>query len=504
VRLQLLGGTYVTRWVGASSSRSVNYFPEANPKDSPTGFTCYQRPGLRQLIPGPLAAPVRGIHQSSQQAAFCVIGQNVYLITQGWGLEPLGVLQTPGAGPTSFTDNGLTGLLVDGSGFGYSIDLASGAFAAVADPSGLFTGATHVDVIDGFMLWNFPNTKLFGATLDNELAFDPTYFGGKNNYPDNLLALKVNRHEILLFGRDKSEIWYNAGNPLFPFAELPGAYIEHGVLAPFSVASQDIETYWLGRDRQGQGMVFMQKGYDTKRISNHGVEFAFQQMAAAGADLSQAIGYTYQQGGHVFYVLTFPSGDQTWVYDASVGDPMLAWHQRAWTDQQGILHRVRDNCFACVRGKNLVGDWENGNIYELDPTVFVDQVLGGPQGVWSPLTCIRTLQHIRHVPSPGGMVDSDDRQITFNYLLADMQVGEGQPQDINGLPPQVSLRWSTDRGKTFGNAILQSNGRPGQFQTDMKWGPCGTAKDMVLEIFHSVNGPAALNGAWVDIIVGGK
>ena len=36
-------------------------------------------------------------------------------------------------------------------------------------------------------------------------------------------------------------------------------------------------------------------------------------------------GYTYQQDGHSFYMLTFPTVSKTWCYDTSIG----IWHERA-------------------------------------------------------------------------------------------------------------------------------------------------------------------------------
>ena len=47
--------------------------------------------------------------------------------------------------------------------------------------------------------------------------------------------------------------------------------------------------------------------------------------------IADAIAFAYQQEGHVFYVLTFPTGDATWVLDLTttekIGYPV--WHQRA-------------------------------------------------------------------------------------------------------------------------------------------------------------------------------
>jgi len=69
---------------------------------------------------------------------------------------------------------------------------------------------------------------------------------------------------------------------------------------------------------------------------------------------------------------------------------------------------------------------------------------------------------------------------------------------VAGSSEKDSLRWSDDRGKTFGNAVLQSTGRLGEYATYPQWQSLGVARDRVWEISHSLTGPAALQGAWVD------
>lgn len=493
-RLQLVGGAYAARSIIANAQRCINYFPEANRTDAPTPFTYYQRGGFRPKAQGP-NAPVRCLYQASNGNGYCVIGQGVYSISPAWGLTLLGSLVTPGIGPCAMIDNGITLMVVDNSALGYTVNLTTNAFAQIVDATGTFTGATRVDYIDTFIVWNIPGTNQFGSTLSNSIAFDALYVAGKSGYPDKLQSIIVSKHEVILPGTLKGEIWYDSGAAQFPFEILPGAYIEHGVLAPYSLVTQDIETFWLGKDLQGQGIVFGLKGYDTRRISNFALEEAIRKMALTGS-ISDAIGYTYQQGGHVFYVLTFPTGNQTWVYDASLGaDPSMAWHQRGWTDANGTLNRDRSNCGAVINGITVVGDWQNGTIYQIDPDYYVDTV----GGVDYSIVYTRGFPHVvdalsREIGQPALV---DGKRIQFHEFRLDLECGNG-PLDANGNDAQVGLRWSIDRGKTFGNTVMQSAGAPGDWLTQPNWAPLGIARDMVFEIQHNIAGAAALNSAWVD------
>lgn len=496
MRVPLLGGAYSARSVIANACRSINYFPEVNRKDSPTPFTDYQRPGIKTLAQG-VVAPVRGLHQSSQSLAVTVIGQTVYKIEVDWRLTELGQLETARFNPTKMSDNGVTALLVDGSPVGYSIDLATGAMTRVVDPSGTFTGAEFVDYLDGFLLWNVPDTISFGSTLNNVLEFDATYVAGKNTYPDLLRALVVNRQELILFGRDKSEPWYDAGGADFPFAKMPGIYIEHGIVAPYSLATADVSTLWLGQDQQGYGIVFEKRGHDVRRVSNFALDNAISKLVEQGVTITDAIGYTYQQGGHVFYVLIFPTADQTWVYDLSIGSSEYAWHQRAWSDVNGLLHRTRDNCAAVINGKNVVGDWQNGTIYEVVREQWWDEI-GGTK---YPIQCVRTFPHLEEAIMQGQRVPIDGRQIQINSVELDFETGTSANPDVLNREPGITLRWSKDRGRSWNNWMVKSAGAEGRFETVPKWGPVGGARNFMIEVAHSLAAPAALNGAFLDVTV---
>lgn len=492
--IPLIGGSYSARSIIANAQRSINYFPEANRRDSPTEFTLYQRPGRLRLASPGVAGQGRGLFQASNGEAFAVVGENVYFIDAGFHFNLLGTLLDALASQIAFADNGADLVIVDGSTHGYTVNLATHAFAVIVDPTGAFTGSTQLAYLDTFVLYNYPGTRFFGSTLSNTITFDSLYIAGKDGYPDPLVAMKVNRREALLFGRVKSEIWYDAGGAAFPFERLPGAYIEHGCLAPFSVASYDISTYWLASDLSGDCMVLKLQGYDVTRVSNHALEYALQQMKIAGADLSLAFAFCWQQNGHVFYSLNFPSGNQTWVYDAAIDDPTMAWHQEATQNLAGGMDRMRDGCGAFVYKKNLTLDRETGDLYEISQTTYEDQLVDGS----APLVCIRGFPHITQTANAntGGQPAAlDGKRILVKNVRLNMEVGYAlEPDQV------VGLRWSWDRGATFGTTEMRPAGSPGQYETVPTWTQLGAqGRDLVMEVVHQISGPAAIQGAWADV-----
>jgi len=152
--------------------------------------------------------------------------------------------------------------------------------------------------------------------------------------------------------------------PLSLFAPIQGVAIEVGCSAPHSVVKLDNTIFWLGSNDRG-GVVYRADGYSPLRVSTHAVEWQIQQYA----DISDAVAYAYQQEGHAFYVLNFPSACTTWVYDVATG----AWHERA-SFRDGLFKRHRSNSHCSFNGATVVGDYNNGNLYLMDVDLFADPI----------------------------------------------------------------------------------------------------------------------------------
>ena len=90
--------------------------------------------------------------------------------------------------------------------------------------------------------------------------------------------------------------------------------------------------------------------------------------------IDDAVGFTYQLAGHLFYVLAFPNADKTWAYDiaASAAAQEPRWHEWVWLDTNGTEHRHRANCAFVAYDEVVVGDWESANLYAFDGAVFLD------------------------------------------------------------------------------------------------------------------------------------
>lgn len=474
MKLPLVGGTYQARALIAGAQRCVNLYPEKNQEGASFPFTYYPTPGLTPFaLDAANVAPVRGLFQASNGTVYAVIGRTLYTLDEDGVLTVVGLLTPDISTPVSFDDNTFEIAIVDGSAFGYVIDMSTGAMTTISDTTEPgFYGATSVAYVDSYMLFNRPGTRQWYSSLSNQLLpFDATYFALKTAGSDTLLNIAVLNRSILLFGAKTVEFWYNAGGASFPFAIQAGAFVNIGLAATYSIAQNADSVFWLGRNDLGTAVAVMSVEYDGRRISTYALEAEWSTYEV----VDDAVGYTYQSGGHIFYVLNFPTADKTWVFDVQEG----LWHQRAWMDTTSDLHRHRSNCHCFAFGKHLVGDFENGQIYELNDQAFDDD--GDP------------VFRARGFPT----ISNESRRVAYTRFLAELEVGQSTGLMI-GQAPVINLRWSDDYGQTWSTQVGQSVGASGQYLTSVVWSRLGMGRNRVFELSWSWPYKTALAGAYLE------
>jgi len=503
MKTPILGSSYVVRSVNAAENRMVNLFPEIIPEGGKEPAFLNRAPGLK-LLKTVGTGPIRGLWAFSPDdgTGFVVSGTELYKINNSYTATLIGAVS--GSGPVSMTDNG-TQLFIACNGPSYIYNAATGAFGQIIDPD--FAGAVTVAYLDGYFVFNEPNSqKLWVTQLLDGTSIDPLDFASTEGSPDGLLAVVSNFREVWAFGTNSIEVWYDSGATDFPLQRIQGAFNELGCAAPYSIAKMDNGLFWLGRDRRGQGIVYRANGYTGQRISTHAVEWQIQQYS----NMSDAIGYTYQQDGHSFYVLVFPTANTTWVYDVAT----QAWHERAgWNN--GAFTRHRGNCQMAFNNNIVIGDFQNGNIYAFDLDDFSDN--GGIQKwlrSWRALptgqnNLRRTAQHTLQLDCESGvglngLVVNETIYLQTendNYLIAengDYLIAEQEAIATQGANPQVMLRFSDDGGHTWSNEHWKSMGKIGEYYKRVLWRRLGMTtklRDRVYEVSGTDPVKIAIMGA---------
>lgn len=467
MKTPILGSSYVARSVNAADARMVNLFPEIVPEAGKEPAFLNRAPGLKLEFTAGFG-PIRGLWVLADNL-YVVSGTQLYKVTPAYVVTLIG--SVTGTGPVSMADNG-TQLFVACNGPSYIYNATTDVFQQITD--GDFPGAVTVGYLDGYFVFNEPNSqKIWVTALLDGTSVDPLDFASAEGSPDGVVGIIVDHGQLWVYGTNSIEVWYNSGNADFPFSRIPGAFNELGCAAAYSLAKMDNGLFWLGKDARGQGMVYRANGYAGQRISTHAIEWHIQQYG----DLSDTIGYTYQQDGHSFYVLIFPTADTTWVYDVAT----QAWHERAGF-ANGEFTRHRSNCQAFFGTKVMVGDYQNANIYSFDLDDYSDN---GSIQKW--------LRSWRALPTG----QNNLKRTAHHSLQLDCESGVGLNLG-QGSDPEVMLRWSDDGGHTWSNEHWVSIGKIGEYYRRAIWRRLGMTmklRDRVYEVSGTDPVKIAIMGA---------
>jgi hypothetical protein len=421
-RFSLIGSSYRSQSVLADCQLTMNWYEETI--ESGVGKSAkalYPTPGLK-LIYSIGVAGARGI-TTFQGRTFCVAGASLYELlgpnadpnTKNW-TQTLGVPIPSDGNPVSLAGAGKQ-LLIISSGKSFVFDLSANSLTAVDPSAGAAAPIVQATTADTFFFSlvknNFP--ALWQINASN--SFDATTWQGTNFtdvtvFQDNPSAFFRTQRNLWVFSPTCIQPYTDTGDFPFPFDVIPGTLIEEGLAAQNSIdVFEDGSLIWLAASKRGTGIVRMTQGFSPIRVSNHALEYALQGYAT----VSDAVGYVYQDQGHSFYVLQFPTANATWIFDRATRQ----WHQRGFWNPNKLpaqFDRHRAACHTFNYGMHLVGDYATGSVYQQSINFFTD--FGNP------------IRRVRRAPH----ISKEQRRIRHNRIQIDAEVGIG-PNLTTELPP---------------------------------------------------------------------
>lgn len=513
-----VGGAYEAGSVTQDTQQLINYYPEIDPTKEAGSrgvIALYPTPGLNMLVQLDAVSEVRGCHVLAGYGnSIVACGNILYNVTSAFSPTRIGTLLTS-TGTVSITDNGLAVYLADGSnryfypiqscvfngtissttltvnsltqsfvyigmpitgvgvtagtvitagsGTSWTVNNSqtvgpvamTGAQTLITVTDGAFNGANIVDVTDNYIVYNSPNSNQWGCTNVSSIVSGGLNFASALSAPGNLTGLICDHRQVYLLGEYTTEIWSDVGSFPFPFQCIPGSTIQHGCNAIGSLARFSEGFCFLAQDRRGHATVLMIQGYQSQRISTHAIETSINSYTVT----ADAKAYVYADNGHEFYVVTFPTADKTWVFDMASN----MWHERVSRDENNIFHRHRSNCMMYFSNKIIVGDYQNGQLYEMTTSALTDN--------GTPIIRRRRCQHLT----------KDLKRIFYSSLQIQFQPGTAL-QSGQGSDPSCIVRWSDDGGNTFGNDHIVKIGQAGRYKNRAIVRRLGYARDRVYEV----------------------
>ncbi|HMU15845.1 MAG TPA: hypothetical protein PKC95_00240 [Thauera aminoaromatica] len=364
---------------------------------------------------------------------YAVAGSTLYKIDEHGGATSLGAVS--GSGKLMFAGNGVEIVLSNKSIF------ANGTVSAITDPD--LPAISAIGYLDGYVVYSESGTGKWGCSeLYSGATYDALDFASAEAYPDDLVTLAVDHRQVLLFGQETTEIWWNSGAGAgFPFERLAGGFIEYGCLSVHGVAKQDNSVFWLANDRTIRRLT----GQTPVRVSQHGVE----EKLASYARVDDCEAFPFSWNGHLFVVFRFPEAGATWVLDVTTGE----WHERA--TYGASAWDVRDAVYCYGR-------------------VFAQQASTGAVGYLSD-TCYTEFDGTLRREWTYPAVYATNVPLVHSQLDLICRTGDAP----TALVPHVNLEISDDGGNTWLLLPPRELGRTGQYGHVIRWNRLGQARDRV-------------------------
>ncbi len=449
-----INGTYVSQSPISDQEETINWYVEQMESHGATSKAAlYPTPGYQTFA---TVTTVGGRAMFGLDRCFGVNGTQFYEIAIDGTVTNRGTVAID-ANPATISSNGSGGdqLFITSGGNGYNYDLLTNTLTQI---TGLV--ATQGGFLYGyFVAFDATSSTVRLSDLFDGTTWDPTQFFQPTIPQDDWKSMLVTPYgQILLNGKWTGSFYYNAGTFPIPFAPDPSGLIEEGIAAPFSIKQASKSAVWLSTNKNGGYQVMRATGFTPQRISTHAIEFLLSQVNR----IDDAIGETYEDQGHAFYLLTLPTAGITLCYDFNEGK----WHKRGtWISENNAFTYLRPvfHCFAF--NKHLMADRETGKIYQQDISFTMD-------------VDNRPIRRVRRAPA----VVNQNLRLFFPKFEVLLESGLGVNGTGAGSSPTVMMRKSNDGGQTWGNDREISAGKVGQYSTRVMWLNTGSGRKRVFEV----------------------
>lgn len=412
---------------GSKDQRYINCYPESikNPLNNGKRIYLVKRPGLNPIVNTANTGEARGLIYWNSKI-YSVVGAKVFSNTTliltlatstGFvGFQPANASST-GTSNYLFLCDGTNGYTIDTSDAVTQINQTYSAWAgttaysltnrrvptvanslyyevttAGTSAAGEPTWPTTIGntVVDGTVTWTckgyyggFPSPHIptpvfadgyiflpkassdwiYNCDLDLPQSWNPINHIAAEMFPDNIVALGRNNNQVVAFGTNSTEFFYDAANVnQSPLARNDGGAQQIGCSSATTLVTFEQQMLFVGQSELGGRCVWFIDSFKPTRVSIEWVDDALDQEST---NLANSKAYIIRVRGHQFYILNLTS--RTFVYDL---DEKM-WHE--WSSNSSGSHAVFSVNYSCDwNGEALGLHATNGKVYKFDPYTYQD------------------------------------------------------------------------------------------------------------------------------------
>lgn len=464
MEIEFIGGAYETFAKRLNAQECVNFFVHVDQSGGTSQLSLRGTPGLKAWSL-PTSGEVRGIDDFGS-VLYAVIRNQVYQVDdQGKSTICTGTLATD-QGVVSMDHNSTETMIVDGTK-GY---IVSGTTVSEITDTSFPEAPTSVTFQGGYFIVTVKNSgRCYISDLNDGTSWDSTRYFNAEGDADYSLAVKSTYNDLFVFGSKTYQVFYQTSETV-PFSYRPNSLQEIGLGARRSLQKLDNNLLFLSRKFQ----VIRIQNYTPQIISTKAIDYQIAQLVKK----DDAIAMTANIDGNAFYILSFPSDSVTFCYNMATG----FWNKLA-SHPSPYNFRWRGNCSLYFDGKNIIGDYNSGDLYELDFDTFTDKT--------EPIVRKRISQAVKQ----------ENKNIFFSMLDVYFDMGNGLVTG-QGSDPKAMLRYSNDSGNTWSNEVWRSVGKIGEYDHVSRWHRLGHGRQRNFEITVSDPIEWVITGANLEANIG--
>jgi hypothetical protein len=478
LELSITNGFYESETTPLVNQSCVNLYPKhPETKDALSPGALYRTPGITQT--DTVADTGRGMIKDSKNGyLYIVAGNTLYRKNDIGTITNIGYIG--GTGRVSMAWNGITLCIIAPGEYGYFYTIAAG-LSQITDSIFLDFmtlsngGVTSVCYKDSRFIYSTDDEFFVGSVISTNYGqdFDALDYEDAEVKADPIIRALNIKNELYIFGKETIELYQVTTGTGFPYIRIPGATIEKGLLARFSIVPFDNSFVFLGADTLETPAIWRGEPGGAKKLSTSAIDKLLQSYTES--QLESVTAWTYNDGGSWFVGFNLP--DRTIVYDgvASAIQQRSIWHERK---SNNTTYRVED----CINmfGYNIVIDNVAGVIGYFDREVTTEYS-----------------NSISRTFSGGYLQDQGD-SFRINNLELKCSAGVGNTKGTTDSDPEVEMFISKDGGNTFISLGTRKIGMQGYRRKRLIWRRIGRVPHNVMFKFE-MNDTVAVDFYRIDI-----
>lgn len=303
-----------------------------------------------------------------------------------------------------------------------------------------------------------PSQRVYWSAINRPDSWQELDFVSAAMKSDPVKAIAAAGTYLWMVGSETFELWQStssSGTLYSPIRKVNGVASGVGTVSGDSVASIASSVFFVGGGETGRLRIY--EGSSNGTISVISTD-AMSQEFASYSTMEDAQGMCWSDDGQVYYAVTFPTQDVTWVYN--VGQKY--WHRRS--SRTGTIdHRWNITVMSSACSMVIGANGATGELYHVSTHYNDDD--------GDPIVRRRVAPHLRQ----------NGKLLRHMSLELELECGNANASGP-GSAPQIMLCALDGAGRIRREPRWKSSGTQGMYRRRVKWYRLGTAVDRCYEI----------------------